>query len=145
MPLLTAPTVQKLLVGHRRAGRDITVLAVNIEKPKGYGRIIVNKNGQMEGIVEEVDADKHQKDITLINSGIYCVKKTVLENVLAQVESDNAQNEFYLTDIIGIGHRQGFRLGVETGKDAQEVIGINDVAQLVRAEKILLAKAGETA
>ncbi len=145
VPLLTTQTVSMLLTGHQRAQNDITVLAVNVGNPKGYGRIIVNKNGKMEGIVEEVDADNRQKAITLINAGIYCVNKSVLESVLAKIKPNNSQNELYLTDIIGIGHGKDLRLGVEIGQDPREVIGINDIDQLARAEKILLGKSGETA
>jgi UDP-N-acetylglucosamine diphosphorylase/glucosamine-1-phosphate N-acetyltransferase len=145
VPLLTSRTVNGLLTGHHRSHNDMTVLAVNVADPRGYGRIIVNELGQMEGIVEEADADDRQKEITLINTGIYCVKKAVLERVLVQIRANNAQNEFYLTDIIGIGHQRGLKLGVEVGEDPHEVSGINDSEGLARAEKTLRASLGETA
>ncbi len=145
VPLLTLPTVQRLLTRHHQTRSDITVLAVHIDQPKGYGRVIINENGQMEGIVEEADADDRQRKITLINSGIYCVKKSILAEALNRITANNAQNEFYLTDIIGIGYQQGLRLGVEIGDNPHEVIGINTLAQLERAEKILRAYPGETA
>ena len=139
VPLLTVPTVQRLLNRHHQTQNDITVLAVHIAAPTGYGRVIVNENGQMEGIVEEADADEQQRKITLINSGIYCVKKSILAETLDCIRADNAQNEFYLTDIIGVGYKQGLRLGVEIGDDPHEVIGINTLTELGRAEKILRA------
>ncbi len=145
VPLLTLPTVQRLLTRHHQTRSDITVLAVHIDQPKGYGRVIINENRQMEGIVEEADADDLQKKITLINSGIYCVKKSILAEALNRITVNNAQNEFYLTDIIGIGYQQGLRLGVEIGDNPHEVIGINTLAELERAEKILRADPGETA
>jgi bifunctional N-acetylglucosamine-1-phosphate-uridyltransferase/glucosamine-1-phosphate-acetyltransferase GlmU-like protein len=98
---------------------------------------MVNARGHLEGIVEEADATDRQKEIPLINSGIYCVRKPVLEATLKQVQADNAQQEFYLTDIVGIGHRQGLQLGVEIGNDAREVMGINTRAELERAEALL--------
>jgi len=139
VPLLSVPTVQRLLNRHHQTQNDITVLAVHIAAPTGYGRVIVNENGQMEGIVEEADADEQQRKITLINSGIYCVKKLILAETLDCIRADNAQNEFYLTDIIGVGYKQGLRLGVEIGDDPHEVIGINTLTELERAEKILCA------
>ena len=145
VPLLSLPTVQRLLTRHHQTRSDITVLAVHIDQPKGYGRVIINENGKMEGIVEEADADDRQRKITLINSGIYCVKKSILAEALNRITANNAQNEFYLTDIIGIGYQQGLRLGVEIGDNPHEVIGINTLAQLERAEKILRAYPGETA
>ncbi len=145
VPLLTSATVKALLGGHLRAQNDITVLAVNVDNPTGYGRVLVNASGQMEGIVEEVDANAVQKELSLINSGIYCVNRVVLEDALGRIKADNAQKEFYLTDIVSIGYRKGLRVGVEIGKDPLEVIGINTAAELARAEGILLGKSGETA
>ena len=145
VPLLTSHTVHELLVGHQRLHNDITVLAVNVVDPKGYGRVIINGNREIERIVEDADASDRQKEITLINTGIYCVKKAVLESILGQIRANNVQNEFYLTDIVGIGNRRGLKLGVEIGGNPQEVIGINDSKELSRAEKILLSSRGETA
>ncbi len=145
VPLLAIPTVRRLLTRHHQTQSDITVLAVHVDEPKGYGRVIINENGQMEGIVEEADADDHQRKITLINSGIYCVKKSILAETLNHIRANNAQKEFYLTDIIGVGYQQGLRLGVEIGDDPHEVIGINTLDELERAEKILCAYPAETA
>lgn len=142
VPLLTPLTVQRLLTRHCRAQSDITVLAVHVADPTGYGRIVMTEDGQMAGIVEEADADGRQKKITLINSGIYCVRRPILADILGRVRSDNAQGEFYLTDIIGIGYRQGLNLVVEIGEDFQEVIGINTLNQLERVEKMLRARPG---
>jgi len=137
VPLLTPATVKGLLSRHVQSGSDITVLAVQLSDPTGYGRVLLDGHANLQGIVEEADADERQKKINLINSGICCVRKAILEDVLGRVQSDNAQQEFYLTDIIGIGRRRGLRLGVEVGKNAQEVMGINTLAELKRAEQLL--------
>ena len=137
VPLLTPATVKGLLGRHVQSGNDITVLAVQLSDPTGYGRVLLDGHANLQGIVEEADADERQKKINLINSGIYCVRKAILEDVLGRVKSDNAQQEFYLTDIIGIGRLRGLRLGVEVGKNAQEVMGINTLAELKRAEQLL--------
>ncbi len=137
VPLLTPATVQALLNRHMQTHLDITVLAVQVSDPTGYGRVLVDGHANLQGIVEEADADERQKKINLINSGIYCIRKAILDDVLGQVKADNAQQEFYLTDIIGIGRRRGLRLGVEIGENAQEVMGINTRAELERAEQLL--------
>jgi len=137
VPLLTPATVKGLLNRHVQSRNDITVLAVQLTDPTGYGRVLFDEGGRMAGIVEEADADEHQKKINLINSGIYCVRKTILDDVLGQVKADNAQQEFYLTDIIGIGDRRGLQLGVEIGENAREVMGINTRSELERAEQLL--------
>jgi len=137
VPLLTPATVQGLLSRHVQFHHDITVLAVQVSDPTGYGRVLVDGHANLQGIVEEADADERQKKVNLINSGIYCVRKAILGDVLGQVKADNAQQEFYLTDIIGIGRRRGLQLGIEIGADAQEVMGINTRAELERAEQLL--------
>jgi len=137
VPLLTTPTVQRLLARHRGSQSDITVLAVHVDDPTGYGRIIMSADGRVAGIVEEADANEREKQINLINSGIYCVRKPILADTLKRVRADNAQKELYLTDIIGIGYRQGLKLEVEIGDDPREVIGINTLDELQRVEKML--------
>ena len=78
VPLLTAETVRQLLSDHSLSGRDLTLLAVDVEKPTGYGRILFDENRNLLKIVEEADATVEQKKIQTINSGIYCVKKMFL-------------------------------------------------------------------
>jgi len=137
VPLLTPATVQGLLSRHVQSRHDITVLAVQVSNPTGYGRVLLDGHANLIGIVEEADADERQKKVNLINSGIYCIRKAILDDVLGQVKADNAQQEFYLTDIVGIGRRRGLQLGVDIGQDAQEVMGINTRAELERAEQML--------
>jgi len=137
VPLLTPTTLEGLLSRHVQSSNDITLLAVQLSDPTGYGRVLLDGHGNLQAIVEEADADERQRKINLINSGIYCIRKAILDDVLGQVKDDNAQQEFYLTDIIGIGRRRGLQLGVEIGQDAQEVMGINTRAELDRAEQLL--------
>ena len=102
--------------------------------------MITSEDGALEGIVEEADADEYQKQLTLINSGAYCVRKAILEDALDWIGTNNAQEEFYLTDIIRIGFQKGLRLGVEIGDDPYEVLGINTLAELQQAERWLSGK-----
>jgi bifunctional N-acetylglucosamine-1-phosphate-uridyltransferase/glucosamine-1-phosphate-acetyltransferase GlmU-like protein len=97
----------------------------------------MDQNRQLTGIVEEADAGVEEKAISLINSGIYCIKKDFLCNNINKIKSDNVQNELYLTDIIKIGHNQNRSVGVVIGSNREEIIGINSPNELKQAERIL--------
>jgi bifunctional N-acetylglucosamine-1-phosphate-uridyltransferase/glucosamine-1-phosphate-acetyltransferase GlmU-like protein len=88
-------------------------------------------------IVEEADATTDEKKVNLINSGIYCVNRRFLEASLARITPDNAQGEFYLTDIIGIGYADDQKIGVMVGDDDLEVSGVNSMVDLKFVETII--------
>jgi UDP-N-acetylglucosamine diphosphorylase/glucosamine-1-phosphate N-acetyltransferase len=119
------------------AGRDVSLLAVEIENPKGYGRLLINENRELTGIVEESDATEEQKKVKLINTGIYCIKKEFLFDSIKKIKSDNAKGEFYLTDIVEIGYRNNKVMGVLVGDDWKETVGVNTVQELQTAESIM--------
>ncbi len=144
-PLVTANTLRRLILDHLRFERDLTLLAVQMDRPTGYGRVLFDSEKRVVGIVEETDADEFQKRIQLVNSGIYCVRAEFLMAALNQIRPDNAQGEYYLTDLAAIGHRQGRVVGGVIGDDPLEVMGINSMADLSRAESILRARFGKTA
>lgn len=137
VPLIRAETIVGLIEDHMSAARDISLLAVELENPYGYGRVLVDDNRQVFGIIEESDATAAQKKIKLINSGIYCINKTFLLQALPRIGANNAQNELYLTDIMGIGHSENKKIGVLIGSDPYEVIGVNTIQELKRVETIL--------
>ena len=137
VPLIRATTVIDLVNEHLSQDRDVSLLAVDIQDPYGYGRVLFDHNDQFCGIIEESEATDEQKRITLINSGIYCIKKDFLNVVLPNIGSDNVQGEIYLTDIIELGYSQNKRLGVKIGSDPQEVFGINTIQELERVESIM--------
>ena len=137
VPLLTFETVMRLIKDHVKAKRDISLLAVEIDNPKGYGRVLFDKNRNVSGIVEEADASAEQKRIKTINTGIYCIKKEFLFDSLQKVKSDNVQGEFYLTDIVKIGYREGKVVGVIIGGDGEETIGVNNRHDLMTVENIM--------
>ncbi len=143
VPLLSSETLSFLIAQHRKENRDASVLAVSVDNPTGYGRILIDPDGQLTGIVEEADASAEQKGINLINSGIYCIKREFLVNNLSRIESNNAQNEFYLTDVIKIGYAQKRSIGVVIGNSQEEIIGINSPNELMQAERILKSRRGE--
>jgi len=137
VPLLTFETVMRLLKDHIMAKRDISLLAVEIDNPKGYGRVLFDENGDVSGIVEEADASVKQKKIKTVNTGIYCVKKGILFDLLKKIKSDNVQGEFYLTDIVELGYREGKVVGVLVGDDSEETVGVNSMHDLMTVENIL--------
>ena len=137
VPLLTENTMRRLYKDHINAGRDVSLLAVEIENPKGYGRLLINKNRELTGIVEESDATEEQRKVKLINTGIYCIKKEFLFDSLNEVKSDNVKGEFYLTDIVEIGYRNKNVMGVMVGDDWKETVGVNTIQDLQTAESIM--------
>lgn len=143
VPLIKAATILGLSADHRRHGRDISLLAVSLDEPKGYGRIIFDDHGELTAIVEEKDATPAQKQIKVINSGIYIIKREFLEQSLPQLRSDNAQNEIYLTDVIGIGYRQNRKIGAVISTDSDEIIGVNSRDDLQIAESLMKQRDGE--
>jgi UDP-N-acetylglucosamine diphosphorylase/glucosamine-1-phosphate N-acetyltransferase len=137
VPLLTADTILRFLDDHVNANRDLTLLAVEIDNPAGYGRVLIDEHRHVTGIVEEADATEQQKKIKTINTGIYCVKKEFLSESLRKITPDNVQGEFYLTDIVEIGCKEGKVVGMVVGSDYQEFTGINTVQDLIRVESIM--------
>ena len=132
-------------VEHHIAKRDITVLGVEMKNPTGYGRILQDEQGKVLRIVEEADAATVQKQVRSINTGIYCIKKDCLIETIQQVSADNAQGEYYLTDIIEIGNRMGKTIGAVFCDDADEVVGINTWEESAAAEALIRMRLSKTA
>ena len=137
VPLLTENTLRRLYNDHVNAGRDVSILAVEIENPKGYGRLLINENRELTGIVEDSDATDEQRKVKLINTGIYCIEKKFLFDSLNEIKSDNVKGEFYLTDIVEIGYRNKNVMGVMVGDDWKETVGVNTIQDLQTAESIM--------
>ena len=137
VPLIKAETLSALIRFHANEKRDISILAVELEDPSGYGRIELDKSGRVRAIIEQADASAQQKRIKLINTGIFCVKKEFLLRAVPQIKSDNAQGEIYLTDIVGIAYNEKRHIGVTLGGDHFEVSGINTIQELKRVERAM--------
>jgi UDP-N-acetylglucosamine diphosphorylase/glucosamine-1-phosphate N-acetyltransferase len=142
VPLIRPQTLQGLLRIHFKQKRTVTVLAVNAADPTGYGRILTAADGTVVGIVEEADADAEQKKIRTVNTGIYCVEKGFLLSALSQLTTDNAQGEFYLTDILALGHARKVAVGVLVADEEAEFCGINRREDLAAAEGHMKARLG---
>lgn len=136
-PLIQEKTILSLLEQHKQLDNDGTVLITKFEDPTGYGRIIRNSLGEVEGIVEEKDASDKQKEVQEVNTGIFCFKNKALIEGLPLLDSNNAQNEYYLTDMVSILNRQGKKFGSYLLEDSEQVMGVNDREQLAQAEYIM--------
>jgi len=137
VPLISSDTIKNLIDKHKKENAVVTVLAVNVENPKGYGRMITDESGSVLKIVEEADANDNEKSICLINSGIYCVEKDFLFQSIAKIKDSNAQNEFYLTDIVGIASLDNKRVSLFEGPSTDEVVGVNTCDDLDNAQRLL--------
>ena len=136
-PLLSAKLLKELMDYHIGQGTAATVLSCIADNPYGYGRIIRAEEGYLERIVEEKDADESQKIINEINSGIYCFETGIVFECLSQLNNNNAQKEYYLTEVIEILRREKKPVAVFMSTDSESVYGINDREQLAFAESVL--------
>ncbi len=130
VPLIRSETILKLVDYHEYHNSDLTVLTVNLADPSGYGRIVIDVNGELVCIREEADASPLEKKISLVNSGIYCVKRNFLVCALDLIRSNNAQREYYFTDIVGIAKTKGAKSGYITTDDPTELKGVNTLGEL---------------
>ena len=136
VPLLTAGTLGRLVDHHRGSQAAATVLTAEVADPYGYGRIVRDQAGKLLRIVEERDASAEERAVSEINSGIYALSLAPLFGGLRELSSDNAQGEYYLTDLIGIYHRQDRALETVRIDDPRELQGVNtrlDLAELGEA------------
>jgi UDP-N-acetylglucosamine diphosphorylase/glucosamine-1-phosphate N-acetyltransferase len=137
VPLIKSDTVSALITSHTAEKRDISVLAVELRNPTGYGRILLDESGQVQAIVEETDATVEQKRIRLINTGIFCVRKNFLLDAVPRIQSDNAKGEIYFTDIVEIAYSEKKHVGATIGGNYLEVTGINTIQELKRVERAM--------
>ena len=136
-PLIKSSTIEDLVKSHRANKSDITVMSAIFDNPTNYGRIIRNSDGTLNSIVEEKDATDAQKKVKEINAGIYCVNWEKIKDAFADLKSDNAQGEYYLTDIIKWGREKSLTVCAYTLDNNDEIFGINSRKHLAEASKIL--------
>src|SRR6056297_2325813 len=136
-PLLRKETISEFIKKHQNSNSDLTVMTAFFDDPSGYGRIVKDDEGQLVSIVEEKDADQKTKKIKEINSGVNCIDSELLKVFLNNMDNDNAQGEFYLTDIIEFAVKKNKKINTYTVQDSDEIIGINTRKQQAEAEKIL--------
>ncbi|MFD0674849.1 bifunctional UDP-N-acetylglucosamine diphosphorylase/glucosamine-1-phosphate N-acetyltransferase GlmU [Cohnella sp. GCM10027633] len=136
-PLVRTETVEAMIAQHLAQGAAATVLTAVFDDPTGYGRVVRGADGDVLRIVEHKDCDAGEAAVREINTGTYCFDNRKLFAALDQVTNNNAQGEFYLTDVIGILQRQGERVGASIAGDVAEAIGVNDRVALGEAERLM--------
>lgn len=133
-PLIRSETLSEFAKNHERGGFDVSVLAMELENPKGYGRVLKDSLDNVVKIVEEADANEFERLISLVNSGVYCFKKNFLVDSLLKIKCSNAQEEYYLTDLVNIAYlknRNG--VGCHLLKNPAEAVGVNSKNELEAA------------
>ena len=133
VPLITAATLRRLLA----VGGRLAVLVAELEDPRGYGRIVRDSEGNVGAIVEEKDADAEQRRIGIINTGVLAAESTALKNWLQRLSSDNAQGEYYLTDVFAMAAAEYSAAEMVFVEDPVETEGANDPWQLAQLERAM--------
>ena len=137
VPLLRPETLNKLVEKSIENREYATLLTAIYDNPTGYGRIIRDEGGNIKGIVEEKDTKASQRKIKEINAGIYCFDIEELLSALEKIKPNNAQGEYYITDVISIMNKKGLKTGAVIVEDNTEILGINDRIQLEMLTKVL--------
>ncbi len=136
-PLVTEETLKDFIESHYAKKSDLTVMSAIFDNPTNYGRIIRNSDATLNSIVEEKDATPEQKAVKEVNAGIYCLNWGKIKAAFGQLKSNNAQGEYYLTDIIKWANEQGLKVDAYTLKNNEEIFGINSKAHLAEASRML--------
>lgn len=136
-PLLSPDTLSLLVRKHQETGASVTVLTAVPDNASGYGRIVRNDSGLIQAIVEDKDASSAIKAIKEINTGTYCFSGDFLFQSLDKLQPNNAQNEYYLTDVIAQAVESGLPVVAEKCRDPRELLGINSRGQLAAAAQVM--------
>jgi len=134
VPLTSEETLKNLV--DKVDDETIALLTVKLDDPIGYGRIVRDENENVQCIVEQKDANAEQLHITEVNTGIMALKADLLRDMLAKINNDNAQGEYYLTDVIGLAVAEGKKIEACFAANEHEVAGVNSRVQLAELERI---------
>lgn len=137
VPLLRQKTILDLIELFKHSDLVAAFLTTEMDNPFGYGRVLRDKQGLVDRIVEEKDATPQEKKVREINAGIYLFDKKQVFPLLTEISRDNVQGEFYLTDLVAIFKRQGMRVSALKVKNPIEVKGVNSIEELRALEKPL--------
>ncbi len=136
-PLLKTETLATLIEEHQRQHNDLTLLSAKLDNPFGYGRVIRDELMTVTAVIEQADASEQEREINEINAGVYVFDNAKLFIELSGLQPTNKQGEYYLTDLIGIFKKRGYRVGASIVADFTETLGINDRAQLAEAARLM--------
>jgi bifunctional UDP-N-acetylglucosamine pyrophosphorylase / glucosamine-1-phosphate N-acetyltransferase len=136
-PLLEAESLRSFAEEHEAAQRAVSILSGVVADPFGYGRVVRDDDGEVEGIVEEKDATDEQRGIREISSGILAFDAAFLTEALPRLTNDNAKGEYYLTDTVGLAREAGLHVGAHALADVLQTEGVNDRVQLARTGRLM--------
>lgn len=137
MPFITSTTMKRLIETRRHTESAATVLTVKLDNPGSYGRIVRDREGYLEAIVEFKDAGDDIRQIKEVNTGAYCFDFKALLPVLKYLKAENVQSEYYLTDTISLFKRKGLRVSALITDNANEGLGVNSQEELTAMETII--------
>ncbi len=140
VPLLSAQTIRSLIETQEAGQTAATLIAMRVDDPTGYGRVVLDEVGDVAAIVEQKAATSEQQKIQLVNSGIYCFRADLLWRHIEDIRPDNPANEYYLTDMAEILGRAGHKMGVLEAADPNELLGINTRVQLAMVDHVFRAR-----
>ena len=136
-PLITEDTLKNFIETHNSLKSDLTVMSTIFDNPTNYGRIIRDKDNSLKCIIEEKDATPEEKSVKEVNAGIYCLNWEKIKPAFSQLTSNNAQGEYYLTDIIAWGKQHNLNVNAYILENSDEIYGINSRSNLATATRIL--------
>lgn len=142
-PLITSGMMRSFAEYHAEQDRALTVLTAEMDDPTGYGRIIRDADGNVLRIVEQKDASEDEKKVREINSGMFCFKADYLKTHLDRLDNSNAQNEYYITDLVEMAIDEGLGAAAWCTEDNACIMGVNNRMQLAEAASVMRARIAE--
>lgn len=133
-PLLRPETLASLVAEHRESAAAATLLTANLDDPRGMGRIIRNRDGRVARIVEELDATEVECEVHEVATSMYCFRRSLLAPALRRLSPENAQGEYYLTEVVEVLANTGHPVAALVADDPTDALGVNDRVQLAHAE-----------
>ncbi|NPA95499.1 MAG: bifunctional N-acetylglucosamine-1-phosphate uridyltransferase/glucosamine-1-phosphate acetyltransferase, partial [Thermodesulfobacteria bacterium] len=137
-PLFKPQTINEFIQRHEANRNKLSLLSAKFHDPTGYGRIVRGPDGTFRKVVEEKDATSQEKAIKEVNTGTYLVDRSLLFQLVKLLDADNAQGEYYLTDIVELAVGRGERVEAYCLATEEEALGVNSRRQLAQAENVLL-------
>ncbi len=137
IPLITSDSLKEFIRFHSESGDDLTIMSAIFDNPANLGRVIRKSDGSLDSIVEAKDATEEQISIKEINAGAYCLNWGKIKQAFSNLKTNNAQGEYYLTDIVKWANENGLKSNIYTIKDKKEIFGINSKVELAEASKYM--------
>jgi bifunctional UDP-N-acetylglucosamine pyrophosphorylase/glucosamine-1-phosphate N-acetyltransferase len=142
-PLLRADTIEALVAAHRSTDAACTMLTARLADPTGYGRVVRGRDDRVDRVVEHADATEEERAIDEVNTSIYCFRANLVGPALRRISPENAQGEYYLTDVVEVLAGAGYRVSAVVADDPADTQGVNDRLQLAAAEAELRRRTNE--